>query len=157
MQSVLSRIWTRVAVSISNDDNHYTTDTSIYAFVNVSQNFFLHTVLSNTIFLNRYIWPINRTRCENCLILNLFKAPFGGVTVSKLDYQTYTSEFVSQWVPHSFGLVPHRSKELRKLILYLFMLICTSSKYKENFLKRKISNQETNNSVNFRLIIWNRF
>ena len=27
MQSVSSRIWTRVAVSISYDDNHYTTDT----------------------------------------------------------------------------------------------------------------------------------
>ena len=29
MQSVSSRIWTRVVVSISNDDNHYTTSTSI--------------------------------------------------------------------------------------------------------------------------------
>ena len=28
MQSVSSRIWTRVAVSISHDDNHYTTGTS---------------------------------------------------------------------------------------------------------------------------------
>ena len=28
MQSVSSRIWTRVTVSISYDDNHYTTDTS---------------------------------------------------------------------------------------------------------------------------------
>ena len=28
MQSVWSKIWTRVAVSISYDDNHYTTDTS---------------------------------------------------------------------------------------------------------------------------------
>ena len=28
MQSVSSKIWTRVAVSISNDDNHYTTGTS---------------------------------------------------------------------------------------------------------------------------------
>ena len=28
MQSVLSRIWTRVAVSISYDDNNYTTGTS---------------------------------------------------------------------------------------------------------------------------------
>ena len=27
MQSFSSRIWTRVAVSISYDDNHYTTDT----------------------------------------------------------------------------------------------------------------------------------
>ena len=29
MQSVSSRIWTRVAVSISYDDNRYTTGTSI--------------------------------------------------------------------------------------------------------------------------------
>ena len=28
MLSVSARIWTRVAVSISNDDNHYTTGTS---------------------------------------------------------------------------------------------------------------------------------
>ena len=28
MQSVSSRIWTRVAVSISYDDNHYTTGTN---------------------------------------------------------------------------------------------------------------------------------
>ena len=28
MQSVLSGIWTRIAVSISNDDNHYNTDTA---------------------------------------------------------------------------------------------------------------------------------
>ena len=35
MQSVSSRIWTRVAVSISYDDNHYTTGTFyiyVYAF-----------------------------------------------------------------------------------------------------------------------------
>ena len=30
MQSVSSKIWTRVAVSISYDDNHYTTGTSTY-------------------------------------------------------------------------------------------------------------------------------
>ena len=29
MHSVSSRIWTRVAVSISYDDNHYTTGTSV--------------------------------------------------------------------------------------------------------------------------------
>ena len=33
MQSVSSRIWTRVAVSISYDDNHYTTGTSIYSVI----------------------------------------------------------------------------------------------------------------------------
>ena len=30
MQSVSSRIWTRVSVSISYDDNNYTTGTSTY-------------------------------------------------------------------------------------------------------------------------------
>ena len=30
MQSISSRIWTRVAVSISYDDNHYTTGTYTY-------------------------------------------------------------------------------------------------------------------------------
>ena len=47
------------------------------------------------------------------------KGTSGGVTVSKLEKQTYTSEFESHWVPHSFGLVPHRSKGLCKLLLWL--------------------------------------
>ena len=33
MQSVLSRIWTRVAMSISYDDNHYTTGTSLEGYL----------------------------------------------------------------------------------------------------------------------------
>ena len=33
MQSFLSRIWTRVVVSISYDDNHYTTGTSFRVFI----------------------------------------------------------------------------------------------------------------------------
>ena len=33
MQSVSSRIWTRVAVSISYDDNYYTTGTSISIYL----------------------------------------------------------------------------------------------------------------------------
>ena len=33
MQSVSSRIWTRVAVSISYDDNHYTAGTSIIIII----------------------------------------------------------------------------------------------------------------------------
>ena len=43
MQSASSRIWTRFAVSISNDDNHYTTGTSILIiFNNVSSPFFVN-------------------------------------------------------------------------------------------------------------------
>ena len=36
MQSVSSRIWTRIAVSIPYDDNHYTTGTSKHAFTGMT-------------------------------------------------------------------------------------------------------------------------
>ena len=42
----------------------------------------------------------------------------GGLMVGKLNKQTYTSEFESHWVPHSYGLVAHLSKKLSKLLLY---------------------------------------
>ena len=35
MPSVSSRIWTRVSVSISYDDNHYTTGTSKIIIINI--------------------------------------------------------------------------------------------------------------------------
>ena len=38
MQSVSSRIWTRVAVFISYDDNYYTTGTSNYIIYKVEKN-----------------------------------------------------------------------------------------------------------------------
>ena len=53
---------------------------------------------------------------------NLSQGTSGGVTVSKLDKQTYTSEFESHWAPHSFGFVPHRSKELCKLLKVTWVL-----------------------------------
>ena len=31
----------------------------------------------------------------------------GGVMVSMLDEQTFSGEFESHWVPHSYGFVPH--------------------------------------------------
>ena len=39
-QLAWSRIWTRVAVSISYDDNHYTTGTSIVVIIIIIINFF---------------------------------------------------------------------------------------------------------------------
>ena len=39
MQSVSSRIWTRVAVSISYDDNHYTTGTSLQTYDRLPNSF----------------------------------------------------------------------------------------------------------------------
>ena len=39
----------------------------------------------------------------------------GGVMVSKLDKQTFMSEFDSHWVSHSYDVVPHQRKKLSKL------------------------------------------
>ena len=53
IQSVSSRIWTRVAVSNSYDDNHYPTGTSF----NLLSVIYLNPVT----WLNSYIWPIDKT------------------------------------------------------------------------------------------------
>ena len=45
MQSVSSRIWTRVAVSISYDGNHYTTGTNILETVDSFKFFLLSTLM----------------------------------------------------------------------------------------------------------------
>ena len=39
-----------------------------------------------------------------------------GVMVSKLDEQSFMSEFESHWVPNSYDLVSHLSKKLSKLL-----------------------------------------
>ena len=36
--------------------------------------------------------------------------------VNKLDDQTFTSDFESHWVPHSYGLPPHLNKNLHELL-----------------------------------------
>ena len=65
MQSVSTRIWTRVAVSSSYDDNHYTTGTSKFCLI-VCLNFDSFQHLKTLIFIIFYtaqhrrlhIWPI---------------------------------------------------------------------------------------------------
>ena len=56
---------------------------------------------------------------------------FGGVMVSKLDLQTYTSEFESHWAPLSYGLVPHLSK--KKLSKLPIKQITHMAKYLSKF------------------------
>ena len=60
--------------------------------------------------------------------LLIAKGAFGGIMVSKLDKQTYTSEFECHWVPLSYGPVPHVTKKLSKLLLlitkYLIVSLC---------------------------------
>ena len=55
MLSVLSRIWTRVAVSISNDDNHFTTGTAQYIYI------YIYIYIYNRRKLNR--WSSASPKC----------------------------------------------------------------------------------------------
>ena len=46
MHSASSRIWTRVTVSISYDDNHYTTGTSLSLSLSLSLCIYIYIILS---------------------------------------------------------------------------------------------------------------
>ena len=64
MQSVSSMIWTRVAVSISYDNNHYTTGTSltclfVYTLLNVFTEFQTIQFSISTVFCLRIIIDLN--------------------------------------------------------------------------------------------------
>ena len=49
MQSVLSRIWTRVAVPISYDANHYTTGTSLINGISPKMNILMQIEFEITV------------------------------------------------------------------------------------------------------------
>ena len=53
MQSVSSRIWTRVAVFISYDDNHYTTGTSHFMNVLYRGKEEIHSEIKSLLFINQ--------------------------------------------------------------------------------------------------------
>ena len=57
--------------------------------------------------------------CSKCVLILKQQGASSDVMVGKLDYQTYTSEFESYWVPHSYVPVQHLSKKLCKLQLIL--------------------------------------
>ena len=78
MQLVSSRIWTRVTMPISYDDNHYTTATSLafilrsylYFYIIISlevlfiYSVFFHYPSEYNLLLNRSFWTIDRTQLQ---------------------------------------------------------------------------------------------
>ena len=73
--------------------------------------------------LVRFLWHIKRCWLFNAKSSsNISIGACGGVMVSNLDLQIYTSEFESHWVPLSYGLVPHLSKKLSKLPLHTYQI-----------------------------------
>ena len=58
MQSVSSSIWTRVAVTISYDDNHYTKGTSIYLSIYLS----IYVISKSSFDLSIYLYIYVQTK-----------------------------------------------------------------------------------------------
>ena len=62
------------------------------------------------------IQPDPKSKLKNSVYLTIYLGSSGGVMASKLGKQTFLSEFVYHWVPHSYGLVPHLNKPFSKLL-----------------------------------------
>ena len=63
--------------------------------------------------IKHFMWPPNNV---------IGKGASGGVMVSKLDYQIFSSAFDSHCVPYSYDLVPHLSKMLIELLYWNLIL-----------------------------------
>ena len=80
MQSVSSRFWTRVAVSISYDDNHYTTGTSLFCLIYLRYNI---------AYRNTWMLKGKRKLCTNSFIIttcHIRKISCRNVTSDSLRY-----------------------------------------------------------------------
>ena len=84
MQSVSARIWTLVAMSISNDDNHYTTGIGIYCIfwgVGILKKYYIffifervfNTLLYTAILSLKYLGPLT-IFCHSSIWLIYLKA-----------------------------------------------------------------------------------
>ena len=90
------------------------------------KNFFL-SLISHLLF---YRPPQKRTSVKSAVLIIQYplRGASGSVVVSKLDKQTCKSELESHCVPHSFGLEPHLSKKLSKLLYSIRWVIHQSNK-----------------------------
>ena len=107
MQSVSSRIWTRVALSISYDDNHYTTGTSKYT-TGTSHCILLINPDKNIIKDNERtsIIETKHTSLWKYISLVLFsKGAHSLLQVWKIDGETYTQRG-DFFLAHIFFLEP---------------------------------------------------
>ena len=67
MQSVSFKIWIRVAVSISYDDNHYTTGTSLISLLRLCSTDLSSLLLLLLLLQNTYIFKIEELYIINCI------------------------------------------------------------------------------------------
>ena len=86
MQLLSSRIWTRVAVSISYDDNHCITGTSMPTSLRRCEKLAWCKMIKITMInhkrLNSSIWPIDGTQTSNTTPVRVYP----GISVKKMYY-----------------------------------------------------------------------
>ena len=101
MQSVSSRFWTRIAVSIPYDDNHYTTGTSCYLY---NTKFIIMFVYNSKQFLWKVNFHLNESYPYFIIFVELYTIKTGIVicylltnsTTLKLYEQEYEYEAVQK-------------------------------------------------------------
>ena len=125
MQSVSSRMWTRVAVSISYDDNHYTTGTSLMIVLHWSLSDSKSPQVSRTLLgilavLNNVVWMVS-TRPPTSKSSSPFSNPL--VTVPKAPI---TIVITVAFMFHSFFNSLARSRYF-SLFSYSFSFILWSA------------------------------
>ena len=112
MQSVSYRIWTRVPVSISYDDNHYTTDTS-------SVSTYQHLLFHSTLFISNFYKISPYGIFLSLFIENLFLF-LGVLSVAINSHLVHNILYLTSWV--SILLIFFYSWSLDFIIIFLFVL-----------------------------------
>ena len=108
MQSASSRIWTRVAVSISDDDNYYTTGTSIlihfiFAYENTSHkqtksiNFLYINISGIFILLTEMYLKFSQEETSSCCTASLTLACLDSVEILFLRTVSKQRRFLLVW------------------------------------------------------------
>ena len=122
MQSVSSRIWTRVVMSISSDDNHYTTGTSSHYTTATSVRriwYCVNTPPSDPHYLNQpnYSWPSESSSGFSHLWPEVFQIPLPTHKIHNREGERKRTNKTQAWVS---------SKRKKGEVCDTFLAFCAS-------------------------------
>ena len=104
MQSVASRIWTRVVVSISYDDNHYTTGTSTigpYQFLTTPAQSGIEADANKRLQHNSQSSSISEASPEDCLVT--YSGYSLGESYSSVEMRSVYSAASADWAKRTYA------------------------------------------------------
>ena len=153
MQSVMSRIWTLVAVSISCDDNHYTTSTYIKLLIGLktttsqrairllSFDWSLHSSPSPVIFQKNLIYILRtkiakslfkhvRLKTAYCFLVKIFKWKRSSLVIFLMSW--------SRWRRKSLILVQALSLVILRGCAWFVVVSCCEFLYLLDFFAQSV-------------------